>query len=483
MTATLLENGRSPDAELVALSRGGNRDAFGRIVRKYQGMVAGVIYSVCGDLHRSEDLAQETFISAWKSLSGMNDPEKLAPWLCQIARRKAVDYQRANLREKNRLNRLFPTSITTDSASPAQEALEKEEREMLWRILSELPQRYRETMVLYYRQGQSTAAVALATGMTEDAVRQRLTRGREMLRDQVAETLERNLIRSAPTSAFAIAVLAALPALAPQAAKAATLGVAAKGSASAGGGVMAWLMPAAGLLIAAWGASKGTREALRLARSARERRFIIAFAILVAICMAALFSTNFYQPKMFRHHYVAGMISLMIAITIVGTLVIFWARRHWNAIRRADSAPADCRHAATYEGIPMPAWACVAVVLSSTGWMINFAWQARDMQGVAILAIAILALTISVLGFWRNKNSDVRRRFTLFFVPVLAIFTLIVRKWRLSTWIQIAYHVPVHPVKSGSIWVTATFFACVEILLIALLGFKKRPLSSQSTSN
>jgi Sigma-70 region 2 len=79
MPATLLQEESSPDAELVAQSRHGNREAFGRIVRRYQGMVAGVIYSVCGDLHRSEDLAQETFLSAWKSLSAMNDPENYPP--------------------------------------------------------------------------------------------------------------------------------------------------------------------------------------------------------------------------------------------------------------------------------------------------------------------------------------------------------------------------------------------------------------------
>ncbi len=71
MTATLLQEGLLPDADLVAQSRRGNREAFGRIVRRYQGMVAGMIYSVCGDLHRSEDFAQETFRSAWKSLSGI----------------------------------------------------------------------------------------------------------------------------------------------------------------------------------------------------------------------------------------------------------------------------------------------------------------------------------------------------------------------------------------------------------------------------
>ncbi len=478
MTAALLENGQSPDTDLVAESRRGNREAFGRIVRRYQGMVAGVIYSVCGDLHRSEDLAQDTFLSAWKSLSGISDGEKLAPWLCQIARRKAVDFQRANHREKNRLNNLFPTSIASESASPPQEALQKEEREMLWRILSELPQRYRETMVLYYRQGQSTAAVAAATGMTEDAVRQRLARGRDLLRDQMAETLERNLARSAPTSAFAIAVLAALPALTPPAAKAATLGVAAKGSSSLGAGAMGWIFMPASLLIAVWGGFKGTREALRSARSARERRFIMGFAILVGMCMAALFATNFVQPKAFRHHDFAGIIELMISVTIVGTVIIILGRWHWNAIRGSEPAPAEGELSAPCEKKPKPLWTIVAIVGGTMGWMFNLAWKAGDQRSIAILSAVTVALMITCAYFWRHRSFTVRRRFTLWFVPLLGISTLILMHWRLAGWTQILEHKTVRPGVSGSLWVMVTFFTCTETLLIALIGFRKRDLSN-----
>jgi len=69
-------------------------------VRRYQGMIAGLIYAYCGDLHCSEDLAQELFISAWKNLCGLREREKLVPWLCQMARRRAVDYLRSAAREK-----------------------------------------------------------------------------------------------------------------------------------------------------------------------------------------------------------------------------------------------------------------------------------------------------------------------------------------------------------------------------------------------
>src|SRR5258708_8741818 len=64
MLATLIQSSSSSDAELIVESRRGSREAFGQIVRRYQGMVTRVIYSFCGNFHRSEDRAQETFISA-----------------------------------------------------------------------------------------------------------------------------------------------------------------------------------------------------------------------------------------------------------------------------------------------------------------------------------------------------------------------------------------------------------------------------------
>src|SRR5690349_24804095 len=99
MSMTLLEPtvhlNDDDDAELVSASRQGDREAFGRIVRRYQGMVTGLIYAACGDLHRSEDMAQDTFVSAWKSLSGLRDATKLPAWLCQVARHRLIDDARS----------------------------------------------------------------------------------------------------------------------------------------------------------------------------------------------------------------------------------------------------------------------------------------------------------------------------------------------------------------------------------------------------
>src|SRR5580704_1426085 len=226
MATLVTSNPNFTDADLITASRSGDRRAFGQIIRKYQAMVSGLIYAACGDLHRSEDVAQETFISAWKSLSGLRDASKLAGWLCQIARRRLADASRKAPNKEISFGQAFAPG--QEPVAPVNEALTAEESEVLWRTLARLPQPYRETLVLFYRQEQSTAQVAAAMDTTEASVRQRLTRGRQMLRDEVASMLERNIARTSPSSQFTMQVVAALPALAAQATG---LGATAKGSA------------------------------------------------------------------------------------------------------------------------------------------------------------------------------------------------------------------------------------------------------------
>ncbi len=197
-------------------------------------------------------------------------------------------------------------------------------------------------MVLYYRQAQSTAAVALATGMTEDAVRQRLTRGREMLRDQMSEILERNLVRSAPTPAFTATVMAALPALTAPTAKAATFGAAAKGfTILGGGGSIAWGSALLGPLVAAWGGIFALRRALRASRSRRESRFLFIFAGVAALCIAAFFTANVVASQKSSGHDFHNLraMTVPIGITIAALIINRLGQRHLNAIRVSE--PSD----------------------------------------------------------------------------------------------------------------------------------------------
>src|SRR5215468_927241 len=74
------------DTDLVTRSLDGDRDAFGKIVSRHQSLICSLAYSATGSLGQSQDLAQETFITAWKHLGLSRERHKLRSWLCGIAR-------------------------------------------------------------------------------------------------------------------------------------------------------------------------------------------------------------------------------------------------------------------------------------------------------------------------------------------------------------------------------------------------------------
>src|ERR1022692_947671 len=235
MTSTMTSLTEMPDNELVAQTLDGNRDAFGRIVSRYQSLICSLAYSATGSLGQSEDLAQETFISAWKHLRHLRERHKLRAWLCGIARNRINN----NLRREGREPLRDPETLDSAPDSPAPEPLphdqtiSNEEQAILWRSLERIPEIYREPLVLFYREHQSIGAVAQSLDLTEDTVKQRLSRGRKLLHEQVLAFVEGALEKTNPGKVFTLGVLAALPALTISA-KAASLGAAAaKGSATA----------------------------------------------------------------------------------------------------------------------------------------------------------------------------------------------------------------------------------------------------------
>jgi RNA polymerase sigma factor (sigma-70 family) len=213
MTTNQMSTPVPNDADLVHASLAGDRGAFGQIVARYQSLVCSLAYSATGSLNRSEDLAQETFVAAWQRLPALREPAKLRAWLCGIARNLISNAQRRAGREPAHL--AGPLDATPEAIapepSPPEQVVTKEEAAILWRALEKIPETYREPLVLFYREHKSVEAVARELDLTEDAVKQRLSRGRALLHEQVLALVEVTLERSSPGRAFTGSVLAALP--------------------------------------------------------------------------------------------------------------------------------------------------------------------------------------------------------------------------------------------------------------------------------
>ena len=263
------------DADLVSLSLSGNRDAFGLIVDRYQALICSIAYSATGCISRSEDLAQETFFAAWKQLQNLREPGRLRAWLCGIARNLVHNALRRDMR--NPALGAEPLDLIEEPAAaepaPTQQAITAEEESILWRSLERIPDSYREPMVLFYREHQSVERVAESMELSEEVVRQRLSRGRRLLHEEVLAFVEGALERSSPGKAFTIAVLAALPGFAlpasaaPVAVAAAIEGGSIAQSAGAAGFLKLFAGPFAGLA----NTFLGHRIGMNLARTPRER--------------------------------------------------------------------------------------------------------------------------------------------------------------------------------------------------------------------
>ncbi len=274
-TATLTASDLS-DSDLLARCLHGERDAFGQLVSRYQGLICAQAYAICGDFARSEDVAQEAFISAWRQLKDLRDHAKFKAWLCGIARHLALRAAERSRRD---------AEITEQAAAHGRaeenlqrEIIAREEETIVWSAMEALPEAYRTVLTLYYREQQSAADVAQALDLTEDAVKQRLSRGRAMLRQQVAGVVENALQRSRPGAAFTLAVLALLPAAIPTSATAASLAAAAKTGAPAkvaAAFAMPMLAGIFGALVGGLGGWIGFKASAESTTYERQRQFVL----------------------------------------------------------------------------------------------------------------------------------------------------------------------------------------------------------------
>jgi len=201
-------------------ARGGEKGAFVEIVSRYQGTVTGVTLAILHDFAASEDAAQEAFVKAWQKLSQLERPEKLRPWLSQIARTTALMHLRKH-HPGEPLDSVSELAVDRQS-HPDELVANAEERAVVLSALEALPENYRLPLVLFYREEKSVRAVAEALDLSESLVRKRLSRGREMLRQRTMNLFDSVLRETLPKALFTAAVAASIGALSSPSAIAAT---------------------------------------------------------------------------------------------------------------------------------------------------------------------------------------------------------------------------------------------------------------------
>ena len=384
------------DARLVQLGLDGNRDAFGQLVARHQSPVCALAYSACGDISRSEDLAQETFIIAWRKLSDLKEPAKFKFWLYGIARNLINNAFRQQIR--NPLVGAEPLdeslTVTTTVSSPTEQAISKEEEGILWRSLEQIPEAYREPLILFYREHQSIERVAAILDLSEEAVRQRLSRGRKLLHERVIAFVEGTLERTAPSQAFTLSVVSALPHLTVAAGSSAIGSTVLKGGAAGKAVASVGLFAiVTGLLTKVLPAAAGIWMMLKLPESPRERKFALKHWALLCIGAFILYPLGLhlvgYAGRSYWHaHPQMWTLALLGSVFGFGAVLgpyTFWFARAQIRIQREEakqsvnprfislSQPYEYRSPWTFLGLPLVhiRWNCAEAgkTLPAKGWI------------------------------------------------------------------------------------------------------------------
>jgi RNA polymerase sigma-70 factor (ECF subfamily) len=177
------------DAELVRAAQGGDRNAFGALYERYAGMVHGILLGRV-PASATEDLVQDVFLNAMPRITSLRDPDYFGGWLAAIARNRAVDF----FRQSKATPEHFEDAPHAELKSSDAGSVEKTEAEFILEAIRQLPETYRETLILRLVEGMTGPEIALRTGMTHGSVRVNLHRGMQQLR-QTLEGGEKSAVK------------------------------------------------------------------------------------------------------------------------------------------------------------------------------------------------------------------------------------------------------------------------------------------------
>jgi len=166
--------GRAAEAAVVALAMRGDRDAFSELVRRRQSWLRNLLRRLCRDPALADDLAQQVFLRAWRSLPTLRSVAAFGAWL----RRLAINTWLAHLRSAP-----SPMASLDSAELPVPVAVASTAEQLdLDRALAQLSREERMCVVLTYNEGMSHAEISLVTGLPLGTVKSHIRRGAQRLR-------------------------------------------------------------------------------------------------------------------------------------------------------------------------------------------------------------------------------------------------------------------------------------------------------------
>ena len=185
---------REEETELIRKAKKGDTAAFAVMIRRYQNLVYATAFQILKDQVLAEDVAQEAFVTAFRSLKDLRTESSFPPWLRKITRNLAL----ASRKEQHRFGALEEAGVLQSPPADAGPETEREQREAdafgeeVGRIVSSLSDTLRFPVMLCHVDDLSTKDAARFLGITEGALRKRLHDGKKKLQEWIVRMAEKS---------------------------------------------------------------------------------------------------------------------------------------------------------------------------------------------------------------------------------------------------------------------------------------------------
>lgn len=181
-----------PEDLLVEEARRGNREAFAELVRRHERRIYGLVVRMAGNHSDADDLAQEVFLTAWKSIASFKRGSSFYTWLYRIAVNLSLTFLKRRSREKGRAEfreDLAGSGAEGGASSPEGSSVLSELKDRVDEAVESLPGHFRAAFVLVVSQGLNHAEAADILGCSENTVSWRMHKARKLLRTRLESYL------------------------------------------------------------------------------------------------------------------------------------------------------------------------------------------------------------------------------------------------------------------------------------------------------
>jgi len=171
------------DLELIERIRNGDAMCSRLLVERYQSLVYSIAYRMIHDRAEAEDMAQEVFLKAFRTLDTFREEASFKTWICRIATNRCIDWKRKHAsRTQLTAGVEEADALPDDAETPEQTILRRERQSQVRDVIDGMPEKYRAILLMYHFQGMTYKDIAESEGISSRTVETRLYRAKQMLR-------------------------------------------------------------------------------------------------------------------------------------------------------------------------------------------------------------------------------------------------------------------------------------------------------------